>query len=176
MTFPSGRALTATDAAFSLQRAILLDKTPAFILGQFGWTKDNVKDLVTAPDPETLKLQIPIERAPSLVLNALTSTVASVVDKEEAEAHAVDGDLGSAWLKTHTAGTGAYRLIDWKPKQAIALEANPGYYRGVPSLKRIVLRHVPEAASQRLLLQKGDVDVARDLTPDQIEALQSDKN
>lgn len=176
LTFPSGRALTAEDAAFSLQRAILLDKTPAFILSQFGWTKDNVKELVTAPDAETLELRIAIERAPSLVLNALTSTVASVVDKEEAEAHAVDNDFGSAWLRTHTVGTGAYRLIDWKPKQAIALEANPGYYRGAPPLKRVVLRHVPEAASQLLLLQKGDVDIARDLTSDQIETLGSDTN
>lgn len=176
LSFPSGRLLTAQDAAFSLQRAVILDKTPAFILGQFGWTKDNVKDLVTAPDAETLKLQIPVERAPTLVLNALTSTVASVVDKEEAEAHAVDNDYGSAWLKTHTAGTGAYRLIEWKPKQAIALQANPDFYRGNPSLKRVVLRHVPEAASQLLLLQKGDVDIARDLTSDQVETLEADEN
>lgn len=176
LTFPSGRELTADDAAFSLQRAIILDKTPAFILSQFGWTKDNVKSLVTAPAPDVLKLEIPVERAPTLVLNALTATVASVVDRKEAEVHATGDDYGSAWLKTHTVGTGAYRLLEWKPKQAIAFEANPDFYRGKPPLKRVILRHVAEASSQLLLLQKGDVDIARDLTSDQIETLNSSKD
>ncbi|HEY5598414.1 MAG TPA: ABC transporter substrate-binding protein, partial [Kiloniellales bacterium] len=37
--FASGNPMTAEDAAFSLQRAIILDKSPAFILSQFGFTK-----------------------------------------------------------------------------------------------------------------------------------------
>ena len=44
LKFASGNALTAEDVVFSLQRAVLLDKTPAFILTQFGFTKDNVKE------------------------------------------------------------------------------------------------------------------------------------
>ena len=46
LKFASGNALTAEDVVFSLQRAVLLDKTPAFILTQFGLSKDNVKDKV----------------------------------------------------------------------------------------------------------------------------------
>ena len=38
-TFHSGNPLTAEDVAFSLQRVIMLDKTPAFILSQLGWTQ-----------------------------------------------------------------------------------------------------------------------------------------
>ncbi|HYP70190.1 MAG TPA: ABC transporter substrate-binding protein, partial [Variovorax sp.] len=48
LKFQSGNPLTAEDAAFSLQRGILLDKQPAIILRQFGWTKDNVKERVRA--------------------------------------------------------------------------------------------------------------------------------
>ena len=44
--FASGNPLTAEDVAYSLQRAVILDKTPAFILTQFGFTKDNVKDKI----------------------------------------------------------------------------------------------------------------------------------
>ena len=40
--FPSGKAATAEDAAFSLQRVVKLNKTPGFIITQFGFTKDNV--------------------------------------------------------------------------------------------------------------------------------------
>jgi ABC-type oligopeptide transport system substrate-binding subunit len=42
--FASGNPLTAEDMVWSLQRAVLLDKTPAFILTQFGLNKGNVKD------------------------------------------------------------------------------------------------------------------------------------
>ena len=45
---PLRHPLTAEDVEFSLQRVILMDKTPAFLLTQLGWSKDNVKDLVKA--------------------------------------------------------------------------------------------------------------------------------
>src|SRR5262249_41748330 len=49
--FPSGKALSADDAAFSLQRVVKLNKTPGFIITQFGFTKDNVEQLIRATDP-----------------------------------------------------------------------------------------------------------------------------
>src|SRR6478735_10679452 len=49
--FASGNPVTAEDAVFSLQRAILLDKSPAFILGQFGFDKNNVKDKIKQTGP-----------------------------------------------------------------------------------------------------------------------------
>ena len=54
----TARPLTAEDAAFSLQRVVILDKTPAFLLDQLGWTTDNVKDLVKATGPDTLQFTI----------------------------------------------------------------------------------------------------------------------
>src|SRR5512141_1926865 len=51
LKFASGNPLTAEDVAFSLQRAVLLDKTPAFILTQFGFTKENVKDRIKQTGP-----------------------------------------------------------------------------------------------------------------------------
>src|SRR4029077_14653198 len=41
LKFASGNAVTAEAVAYSLQREVLLDKTPAFILTQFGFSKDN---------------------------------------------------------------------------------------------------------------------------------------
>ncbi len=34
-----------------------------------------------------------------------------------------------------------------------------------------MLRHVTEAASQRLMIENGDIDVARDLSPDDLDTL-----
>ncbi len=41
--FHSGNPVTAEDAEFSLRRAVILNKTPAFILTQFGFTPENVE-------------------------------------------------------------------------------------------------------------------------------------
>src|SRR5882724_9635777 len=58
LKFASGNPVTAEDVAFSFQRAIILNQTPAFILSEFGWTLDNVKELVKAVDPRTVQLTI----------------------------------------------------------------------------------------------------------------------
>ncbi|MEZ5925888.1 MAG: ABC transporter substrate-binding protein [Hyphomicrobiaceae bacterium] len=170
--FHSGNPVTAEDVAFSLQRTIILNKTPAFLIGQFGWTAENVKDLVKATDESTVQLTIVEDFAPSLVLNLLSSGVASVVEKKLVMEHDVEGDLGNAWLKDHSAGSGAFVLKSWKPNEVIVMEANPDYRLGAPKVKRVIFRHTPEPSAQRLLVEKGDADMARDLTADQIKGLE----
>jgi peptide/nickel transport system substrate-binding protein len=170
-TFASGNPVTAGDAAWSLQRVIMLEKTPVFLLSQLGWTKDNVKDMVTAPDDSTLVVKIGVDFAPSLVYALLGSVVGSVVDSKVAMEHEAAGDMGNGWLKNNSAGSGAYVIKSWTPNDSVMLEANPNYRGGVASLKRVVIRHIPEASAQRLALEKGDVDIADNLTPDQITAV-----
>ncbi len=171
LKFHSGNPVTAEDAAFSLQRVVILDKTPAFILTQFGWTADNVKEHVKATAPDTLELTLVNRFAPTLVLNALSAGVGSIVDSKLVMEHEADGDLGYGWLKNQSAGSGAFRLLTWKAKDAVALEANPDFYLGAPAMKRVIVRHVGEPATQQLLIQKGDADIARNLSPDQIATL-----
>ena len=80
--FASGNPMTAEDAVFSLVRAIKLDKSPAFILGQFGLTPDNVEDQIKQTGDMTFTMTLDLPYAPSFVLYCLTATVSSVVDKE----------------------------------------------------------------------------------------------
>ncbi len=174
--FGSGNPLTAEDVAFSLQRAVSLDKSPAFILGQFGLDGKNAKDKIKAVDPNTVTLETDKAYAPTFVLYCLTSTVASVVDKKTVMAHEKDGDLGYAWLKTNYAGSGPYKLNTWKAAELLTLDANKDYWNGAPAMKRVIIRHIAEAATQRLLLEKGDVDIARDLGPDQLTGLKGNKD
>jgi peptide/nickel transport system substrate-binding protein len=171
LKFHSGAPVTVEDVEFSLQRAVLLGKTPAFLFTQLGWTKDTVKDLVKASGSDTVTAKVVADFAPSLVLSLMSSIVASIVEKKVALAHEVNGDLGNGWLKTNSAASGAFRLVSWKANESVTLEANPTFRLGPPPLKRVVVRHVPEPASQRLLLEKADADFARDLTPDQIKPL-----
>jgi peptide/nickel transport system substrate-binding protein len=165
--FPSGKALTAEDAAFSLQRVVMLNKTPGFIITQFGFTKDNVEKLIRATDDHTLEMTLPEAFAPSFVLFCLSANVGSIVEKATVMAKAENGDYGNGWLKTHSAGSGAYQLTNWAASDHVTLDVNP--HSGIPvKTKRISIRHVSDPSAQLLMLQKGDADIVRDLTPDQI--------
>jgi peptide/nickel transport system substrate-binding protein len=166
--FASGNPVTAADAVFSLQRVVKLDKTPAFLLGQLAWTKDNVDSMVKVVDDSTFTITIGEDFAPSLVLALLSSVVGSVVDMKVAMEHETAGDMGNAWLKTNSAGSGAYNLKSWKASESVSLEANENYRGGMAALKRVIIKHVAEPAAQRLLIEKGDIDIARDMQPDQI--------
>ena len=53
----------------------------------------------------------------------------------------------------------------------IRMSANEGYFNGAPEIDSVIIRHVSEAATQQLLLENGDIDLARNLTPDQIASL-----
>ena len=176
LTFVSGKPVTAEDAAFSLIRVIKLDKSPAFLISQLGWTKDNVDTMVKPVDPSTLQITIGPDYAPSLVLALMSSIVGSVVEKAAVMEHDQGGDLGNGWLKAHSAGSGPFSLRSWKANESVVLDANPTYREGAPPMKRVVIRHVPEPAAQRLLIEKGDADIARDLTPDQIASIAGDKD
>lgn len=169
--FHSGNPVTAHDAAYSLQRAVLLKKTPSFILTQFGFNKDNVKNVIKATGDMTLSITTDKKYATSFVLNCLTATIGGIVDSKVAMAHEKDGDMGYGWLKTHTAGSGAYKLKSWKPNESYTLERVDGYWRGDVAMKRVIVRHIAESATQRLLLEKGDIDIARNLSPEDMEAV-----
>jgi peptide/nickel transport system substrate-binding protein len=168
--FASGNPLTAEDVVFSLQRAVLLDKSPAFIIGQFGFTKDNVKDKIKQTGPFEFTMEVDKPYAPTFVLYCLTATVAAVVDKKLVMQNEKDGDLGNGWLKTRYAGSGPFAIRDWKANEVVVLERNPNYEKKTP-LARVIYRHIKETATQRLLLEKGDIDIARNLNPEELEAV-----
>jgi len=169
--FASGNPVTAKDAEFSLRRAVTLNKTPSFILTQFGFSADNVKDTIVATDDMTLQITTDKRFATSFVLNSLTATIGGIVDMKTVMEHEVDGDLGNEWLRTNTAGSGPYVLGSWKPNESLTLIANPNYYGGAPAMERVVVRHIQESATQRLLLERGDIDIARNLNPDDVAGL-----
>jgi peptide/nickel transport system substrate-binding protein len=168
--FVSGKPVTAEDAAFSLIRAVKLNKAPAFIINQFGFTKDNAEDKIKVTGPNTLALTLSEKVAPTFLLYCLSANVGSVVDKTTVMSHAVDGDFGNGWLKTNSAGSGAWAVRSWKASDNVIMEPNPNSAEK-PKLKRVILRHIPDPSSQLLQLQKGDIDVARNLLSDQIKSV-----
>src|SRR3546814_19447757 len=85
--------------------------------------------------------------------------------------HEKDGDLGYNWLKTNYAGVGPFKFGQWRPNELLPLERNDGYWGGAPAMKRVVIRHLAEPATQQIPLEKGDIAIARNLRPDQLASL-----
>lgn len=171
LKFASGNPLTAQDIAWSLQRAVLINRVGASFFRPLGWTPDNVRSMVRAVDAGRLELVIGADYGPTLVLNILATNVASVLDSKTVLAQEKSGDLGQEWLKTNSAGSGPFKVRSWAPNESVVLERNATYAGPSVAMSRIVIRHVPESTSQRLLLEKGDIDIARNLSPELITAV-----
>ena len=167
--FASGNPVTAQDAAFSLIRAVTLNKAPAFIISQFGFTPANVAQRIRATDPATLVMTISEQRAPSFVLNCLAAPVGSIVEQAVVMANEEENDWGNGWLKAASAGSGPYVIKSWRASESVVLQANP-FAAVQPKTPRIVIHHVAEPSAQVLLLGRGDVDIARNPL-DQIKSL-----
>ena len=173
--FASGNAVRPEDVIYSFKRVVKLNKTPAFILGELGWTADNIDGFLTKVDDHHVKIAWPAGVGSAFALSILSATpVGFIVDGVEVEKHAQGADLGNAWLKTHSAGTGSYALRSYTPHEALVLQANP--HAGVaPKLKTVVIKNVTDPATRRLLVVQGDADLAYDLGADQFSALEQHK-
>lgn len=173
-TFPSGNPVMAHDVAWSLQRVVHLGFGAAATLTEYGFTSDNVEEMIEAVDDETLVMRLDKPYPVNLIMHAIAANQASsVLDSQLIMEHEEDGDYGNRYLTTRTACVGPYQLSRWDAGEALILEANEGYWGEQPPLSRIFVRHVSEPGTQRLLLEQGDVDVARDLGPDDLADLSS---
>ncbi|WP_375691854.1 ABC transporter substrate-binding protein [Pseudooceanicola sp. LIPI14-2-Ac024] len=171
--FSSGNPVTGKDVVYSLQRAVKLDKTPSFILTQFGFTADNIEEMVQLVDDMTVSVTLDKQYALSFVLNCLTATIGGIVDSETVMANEADGDMGNEWLRTNSAGSGPYMVAQWKPNESVMLVLNENYGGEAPAMERVVVQHIQESATQRLMLERGDIDVARNLSPEDVAGLAS---
>jgi peptide/nickel transport system substrate-binding protein len=172
LKFADGSAATAGDLAWSMQRVVKLGYGNAANIKEYGFDKDNVDQRITAPDDKTLVMSFDKAYPTNLVLQAIAANnVSSLLNRKVVEKEAVNGDLGHKYLSTHTACVGPYQLMRWNAGEGVVLQATPNYWGEQPKLKRILIRHVAETGTQRLLLTQGDVDIARDLSADDLKTL-----
>jgi peptide/nickel transport system substrate-binding protein len=78
-----------------------------------------------------------------VALNILSTPIASIVDEKQVVANVKDNDFGNAWLKMHSAGSGAFKMRVYQPHQAIVLEANESAPAARRSLKASSLKTFP---------------------------------
>ena len=72
--------------------------------------------------------------------------------------------VGEDGFKAAPVGAGPYKVVSFKPGVELVLEAFDGYWRKAPSIKRLVMRSMPEESTRAAALRAGEVDIAFLLT------------
>jgi peptide/nickel transport system substrate-binding protein len=174
---PSGNAVTAKDAVWSFHRIHKINTINAGTMREWGLGQDRADRAFEAPDDRTLIIRFDKPYPPSVVIPTLFATrVGFILDQAEIMKNARGDDWGQAWLNNNSACIGAYRLQSWIPNDGITLLRNDNYWQGAPAMRRVLIRHIPEAAAQLLQLKAGDVDAARNLNAEGLEAASKDSS
>jgi peptide/nickel transport system substrate-binding protein len=159
--FHSGEKVTAEDVVYSLQRPLLGSLNAGNEYREVGFTPENVEELITAVDEHTVRIERPGDmNLVILMYAALAQPSGAIVEKDVVLANAVDGDHGYGFLKTGSAGSGRFELNRWNPNELILLDRFDDHWMGPAEMRRIIVRHIPEAQAQRLQLEQGDIDLA----------------
>jgi peptide/nickel transport system substrate-binding protein len=175
--FHSGNPLTAKDFVWSLTRALKTGATQGSNWKVYGFTADNAAETITAPDDYTIVLKVKEKTDPVLVLfTAAHNCAGMVIDSKLAMANEKNGDLAAAWLATHDAGSGAFTLQSWQPNNIIVLQRFDDYWQTPAKMRRVLYRHMPEAQTQRLAIERGDIDIAMNLSVTDMTALKDNKD
>lgn len=168
-TFASGRKVTAQDVVWSMVRLMKMNHAVAAKYVYAGYTADNIESLVHAVDDQTFRIDLTGLMAGDLLLFRVAEVSASIVDRDVVEKHANGNDWGNDWLRTNSAGSGPFKLDRWTPNEMVILSARDNYWGGAPKLKRVIMRHVAESQVQRLMLERGDADIAALLSANDIK-------
>ncbi|NVL42574.1 ABC transporter substrate-binding protein, partial [Pseudomonas syringae pv. actinidiae] len=87
--FASGNGVRPDDVIYSLSRVVKLNKSPAFILGELGWTAENIDSFLTRVDDTHVKISWLAAVGSSFALSILSATpVGFIVDGVEVGKHA----------------------------------------------------------------------------------------
>ena len=143
--FHNGDPVTADDVKFSFER---------YKGGGAKLLKDRVKE-VQVVDARRVRFQLKEAWPDFMTFYGTTATGAGwVVPRKYIE------KVGEEGFKKAPIGAGPYRFVSIAPGIELVLEAFEGYWRKVPSVKRLILKSVPDETTRAAALKRGEVDIA----------------
>jgi peptide/nickel transport system substrate-binding protein len=161
--FHDGSALTAEAVKFSFARIQSMGRGN-------NWMIDGVvgPDSIKVIDDHTVEFTLLKPFAAFLsVLPWISIVNPAIIAANEG------GDQGATYLLNNTAGSGPFQVARFEPENLIEFKRNPeGWREGGGNTDTVIWRYVRENTNQRLMLQRGEIHMAVDLTSDDVTALQ----
>ncbi|MCP4693298.1 MAG: ABC transporter substrate-binding protein [Desulfobacterales bacterium] len=125
-----------------------------------------IKECVVV-DEHTVQLKLKYAFAP--LLGALSMATCAPISPAAIEKYGED-------VRQHPVGAGPYTLAEWVKGDRIVLVRNENYYGKKPTVKKLVFKVVPEAATREAMLRAGQIDVCYKPLPSNVASLKADPN
>jgi peptide/nickel transport system substrate-binding protein len=145
LRFHNGDPCTAEDVKFSFERYRGMGATPLHAHVHAVEVVDalRVRFHLQAPWPDFLTFY-----------GTPASAAGFVLPKRYLEQVGEDG------FKHHPIGLGPYKFVRYTPGVEVVLEAYEGHWRQVPSVKRVIMKGVPEGSTRLAMLKRQEADIA----------------
>jgi peptide/nickel transport system substrate-binding protein len=171
--FQDGTPVTAEDVKWSLDRVVT---APVLGKAQLLTGSMTSADQFKVIDPLTFEVTLP--KPDKLALPNLATVYPIIINSKVAKEHATSEDpWATAWLKEHTAGSGAYVIETFKPGEQVTMTRNAAWDRGTEDksafFKRVIVQSVPEPATRANLVERGDADLVIDLQASDVQSLEA---
>jgi extracellular solute-binding protein family 5 len=150
--FSNGETLTIDDVLFSLERAKASPKMSQdlYMIESFEKVDDRTLKINTLYDAGNL-------------LHKLASGGVAIINKKAFEED-----------ENNIVGTGMFKLKEWVAGEKLVLERNEFFKDSKSNIDTLVVKFVPEANSRMIMLETGEIDLARDLLPLDFQKISED--
>jgi len=159
LKFHNGDPLTTEDVKFSFER----------YKGAGAKALHDHVAAVEIVDPRVVRFHLKQPWPDFMTFYGTTATAAGLIVPKDYMMKVGDDGFRKAPI-----GAGPYRFVANKPGVEVELEAFPGYWRRVPSVKTLIMRSVPEATTRAVMLKTGEVDIAYALDGPEAEEIKRD--
>jgi peptide/nickel transport system substrate-binding protein len=164
--FHDGSDLTASDVKYTFDRLIALDDGVANVL--------YVVESVEVVDDYTVEIKLNMPSAAFLASMPLIF----IISEDGVKANEVDGDWGQTYMMENDLGSGPYMLASSIPEQQAVFVKFDGYWQGWEGkhLDGVTFLWIKESATQRLMVENGELDISMEPSSDDLAAWEADPN
>ena len=159
VTFSNGEALTASDVKYTFEHLLTVPGACNYdiaqeVVGAQALLDGEAEELEGIAVEDDLHFALTLEAANAGYVAELTSPAMSIIDEQTVES--VDG---FGMEPADTIGSGPYIVSEWVPNDHFTLTRNENYWGEAPDADVVIMNVVPDANTQNLMFQSGELDI-----------------
>ena len=156
VVFSNGSRLTASDVQFSFERLLKAAKEntdiPLEVAGGEAVLSGEADSLEGFTVTDDTHFSVTLSQPNAGFVAELSAPAMSIVDAESMSA-------GFGKVPAETIGSGPYKVTEWVSNDHYTLQYNDKYWGAEPSVKKVIVKVIPDATSQNLMFQNGELDI-----------------
>lgn len=161
VVFHNGEPFTADDVAYTIQRAVD-SPTIGHIVGSID------PDTIEVVDDHTIRIGTSDTFGP--FLTHLAHPAVGILNEDAVE------EAGDDYGVNVAVGTGPFEFVEWIADTHVIAERFEEYWGEAPELSRIEFRTIADPSVRLIELESGTVDIAYDIAPSDIPAVEDNQD